>query len=294
MFIFRAVTDDSAAESGDRRLFLAGYLLPAEVWAEFSEAWDRELRRKPSINYLKMAEAQNLRGQFRHWKVEQKDKKLRRLADVIRRYNPASYEFSVSRTAFENIYKPCAPYGLGKPHFVGTFAIVGMVTKFIADTGLPDIKIEFIFDRQDGVSSDIRLVFDYMSENLSDAQQRLIKSDPAFEDDMDFLPLQAADMLAWHLRREHEYEILQPTSPIMEKLRGELHYITRLEPEMLARWAKHHRSLPLKSEVSTKSGWKAVIEEAEFLKGTGFKPPHGDIQEIAKARLDHLAKLMKR
>jgi hypothetical protein len=267
---------------------MAGYLLTVESWNTFSKAWDRALHEAPSIHYLKMVEAQNLRGEFRHWSTEKKDTKLRQLATIIRKYDPLSFEFSVSRTAFEKLYQHVAPYGLARPHFVSTFAIVSMVTNFIAATEMPDVRVEFVFDRQEGVSTDIGLFFEYMSENLPENRRKLIAEDPAYEDDIYFPPLQAADMLAWHLRREHEDGQIVST-PLMRLLRSEMHYTTRLEADMLARWGKHHEQ---QSAVpKTKAEWKKALVEAKMLKESGFKPPHGDAQEIALARLEHLRRV---
>ena len=39
----KAFIDDSAAETGDKRLFMAGFINDANSWSLFSEAWDEEL-----------------------------------------------------------------------------------------------------------------------------------------------------------------------------------------------------------------------------------------------------------
>ena len=100
MAFLRAFTDDSASDVGDRRLFMAGYMNRTELWARFAEAWAEELRGAPSIEYLKMAEAQNLRDQFdwrKGWTEEKRDEKLRGLARVIRHFNPISFQMSIDR-----------------------------------------------------------------------------------------------------------------------------------------------------------------------------------------------------
>jgi hypothetical protein len=62
--LLQAFTDDSAAQAGDKRLFLAGYRHRADVWASFSKAWHEELKAWPAIEYLKASEAHHLNGQF--------------------------------------------------------------------------------------------------------------------------------------------------------------------------------------------------------------------------------------
>jgi len=46
---------------------MAGYLNRANEWRLFDDAWAEELSAKPSIEYLKMVEANGLRGQFGGW-----------------------------------------------------------------------------------------------------------------------------------------------------------------------------------------------------------------------------------
>jgi hypothetical protein len=53
----QAFIDDSASETGDQRLFMAGYITSAETWVHFADAWAKELKSAPPISYLKMVEA---------------------------------------------------------------------------------------------------------------------------------------------------------------------------------------------------------------------------------------------
>jgi hypothetical protein len=145
----RAFTDDSAAQKGDRRLFMAGYLNRADVWARFSEAFDSELRASPAIEYLKMSEANSLQGQFEGWPVAQRDEKIAALARIVRHFKPFSFQFSVDREQYDQTARPASPYGLADPHFWGCFGIISGLTRFAADQGIRT-PIEFIFDQQDG------------------------------------------------------------------------------------------------------------------------------------------------
>lgn len=81
--LLQAFCDDSASDKGDKRLFMAGYLDRADRWQLFSEAWLEELQALPSIAYLRMVEANNLRGQFKGWTKKARDQKLKGLARVI-------------------------------------------------------------------------------------------------------------------------------------------------------------------------------------------------------------------
>lgn len=288
MLFLQAATDDSGSESGDRRLFMGGYLHTAEEWAKFAVAWDKALRAKPSIDYLKMSEANNLSagGQFCGWPERARDKKLANLAAVINRFEPFAYYVSLSRVAFDRLLKPHAPYGLSKPHFTCVYAVASSVVRQLEQFGVfDDAKVNFIFDRQDEVSTDIRFMFDYMIEKLPDKARAMIGDTPHFQDDRAFVPLQAADMLVWHLRREHEQQ--GKPLPLASELRGRAWSGINIGAEVLARWGKEFAQVPGVAMAKTKSEWKAAMRDAAEMKQAGFKPPHGHWFEIYKAVVAH-------
>lgn len=274
MVFLRAFTDDSASEKGDLRLFMAGYLNRAEKWALFSEAWDEELRASPSIEYLKMSEAQHLKDQFKGWSSPQRDEKLRGLARVIRHFKPVSFEFSIDREEFYRVVKPVSPRGLGNPHFTACMAIVWNVARFSAQQG-GNIPIEFIFDKQDGVDEDFNLVFEFAKKSLPKAASRLIRGKPRFEDDKQLLPLQAADLLVWHLRREHEDR--QEQLPLTDLLRAEVGHVMigEIDSTMMQRWADHHSQQPGVPLLRSKTQWQEMRKTLRQLNELGFIPPYG-------------------
>jgi hypothetical protein len=123
--------DDSASDTGDRRLFLAGYLNRTDRWALFSEAWREELKAAPSIAYLKMSEANAFVGQFTGWTTDDRDEKLRGLIRVIKHFEPMSFEFSVSREEYYREVKPAAPRGIGNPHFACCLQVVFGLAQYV-------------------------------------------------------------------------------------------------------------------------------------------------------------------
>ncbi|MCL4710686.1 MAG: DUF3800 domain-containing protein [Pseudorhodoplanes sp.] len=272
MAFLYAYIDDSASHVGDQRLFMAGYLNRAEQWALFSEAWDEELRAAPAIEYLKMAEAQNLRDQFTGWTPGGRDEKLRGLARVIRHFQPFSFEFSVSRAQYSSIVKPASPRGLGNAHFVCCFGMVSSLARYADGAGVR-MPIKFIFDQQDGVSTDIGLFFDRMTQSLPKSARKLISGSPTFEDDKLVLPLQAADMLAWHVRREHEDCVPPDTLPMADLLRNDHGHLTSEIPESVMKsWADQFDKLPGVPLLQSKRDWRDFKKEMTRLISLGVDP----------------------
>lgn len=292
LVFLQAYADDSASEGGDQRLFVAGYLNHADAWARFSEAWDDELRSSPSIRYLKMVEAANLRGEFRGWSVARKDEKLGGLARVARHFKPLSFEVSVSRADYYRFVKPAAPRGLGNPHFVCCFGVMAAVSRYVA-TDRNRASIDFMFDEQSGVSADLAVFFDDMKRSLPRRAQRVINGSPTFRDDKAVLPLQAADMLAWHVRREHENgEGLLPMADLLRS--HDLHLVTSIEKPMLMSWAQAFNEMPQIGKLQSKAQWQHLRRNYARMTSLRYIMPHGSkVRNIVFSAYDGLRRLLR-
>ncbi len=274
MAFLQAFIDDSAAQTGDRRLILAGYLHRAERWAEFSDDWHRELRAWPAIEYFKAVEANNLSGQFDHkkgWNEAKRNAKRANLAAIIEHYQPCSFEFSVNRQIFEDELKPVSPYGLGHPHFTMCWAVISGIARYAAQEQL-SVPIHFIFDQQKGVDTDIWLFFSELKRSLPIEAQNLIGTPPSFEDDRDkrFMPLQAADLLAWHLRREHETNEPLSLTPKLVNRAG--HLVQEMPDDYLRKWTREFRQMPGIPSVQSKGQWRNLKNEIKRLQNAGIDP----------------------
>jgi len=271
----QAYIDDSASDVGDKRLFMAGYLSSADRWMQFADAWDKELRAAPSIDYLKMSEAQSLRGQFGGWTDTDRDQKLVKFAHIIEQLRPFSFEVSISRKEYYEQVRPVAPRGIGNPHFVCVFMAVATLARYVAQEG-GKAPIDFIFDEQSGVNTNIALFFDYMAKSLPKEARRVINGTPIFRDDKDLLPLQAADMLAWHVRREDESGLGQGSLPMASRLRNELGHLTgAIDRPVLIRWSEEFRRMPQISQLQSKGNWQRFQRNLSGLLSQGYIPPHG-------------------
>jgi len=268
----QAVVDDSASDRGDKRLFLAGFLLSAGDWAKFSDAWDAALKHGKPIAYLKMSEANSLRGEFSGWTDEARDLKLASLKLVIDEFDPLSFHVSVARAGKWEHFKAVAPRGLGAPHFPCTFAVASMLGKYAASESIPN-KIEFIFDQQNGVDDDISLFFNYMKKGLPRETRERIAYKPIFRDDKLFAPLQAADMLAWGLRRTHEecgdWKANTRPMPI-----GNRHVSNEVD-SLLYAWIDAFSKMPAIKRMQSKADWRNLKVALRDSLARGYIPPHG-------------------
>lgn len=260
LVMLQAYIDDSQGKSGGRPLVLAAYVHSAEEWIAFSDAWDAALREDPAIGYFKMVEAQNLRGEFKGWSHGKRTKKLLRLAEVIGEFGPLSLDCRLSVSSHKTLLKPHAPYGLASPYYPLVFALVCGVARACYAYGA-HVPIDFIFDKQDNVSKQVLLFWDYTIDQQPKEWAKLINPSPIFRDDKEILPLQAADMLAWHTRRDYEDTYPAEYDCLRDLIRAPgFSYSVEITDDYLSKWGDGMRKIVDNQAVLTKKSWNDAIE----------------------------------
>lgn len=169
---------------------------------------------------------------------------------------------------------PALPRAM-KPHFLGTFGVVASVTRYVAENS-KKCRIEFTFDEQEGVSEDIDLFFDRMALNLPRHARKLVAGRPRYGSDRDIPALQAADMLAWHLRREYETGEGIGTNAAANLLRNDKgHLSVAIDDEILNRWAIEMGQLRELKTLQSKGQWQDFRQTLRSALAAGYRPPHG-------------------
>jgi hypothetical protein len=253
-------------------MFLAGYLNRKAQWAVFVAAWTAALKAPPAIDYLHMVEAQNLRGQFKGWSEADRDQKILRLAQLVADSRPVSMEVSVSRQAFETILAPNAPYGLGQPYFTLFYALTMGLARFIHARGVK-APIAFVFDEQGVLGGDATMVYDWIKAGRPQPWSRLLGETPTFANDRSLPQLQAADMLAWHVRRDFEQRDPPGSRPALDLLRGDgRHVMLHLNADILRDLAREMKKVPNVEMAQTKKAWRELRKTIQALQAAGESP----------------------
>lgn len=254
----QAFVDDSSSEIDGRNMVLAGYVHSADRWLRFSEDWELALNEKPRIEYFRMSEAQNLSGQFRNFTRDQQVAKTRTLGNVIRWYSPKSFECWVSKKSFDRIVKPVAPYDLKNPYMVCFYGAIVTLARFHAEEGIR-VPVDFVFDEQGGLGAFVLLWYEWIKGWQDPQISALLGSSPIFRNDKSILPLQAADMLAWHLRRRKESRRAAEERPLMKDILSH-HVEATITDEVLEMLARKMSSVPgIKETQSKKSSIRHLL-----------------------------------
>lgn len=200
----QAFVDDSVAEG--EVLILAGYLASAKYWSLFSDEWQQRLDMKPRMSKFHMVDVNR--------DSELQMERVRQFYRVIEDHVAAGVAVAVDLKQLRALPPdPYIPPQALNPYMVGIKAIMDNLIQQQQLLGI-DSPVDFIFDKR----SERRLVeraFSTYQDSMPPEHAHLVGRTPRFEDDEKFLPLQAADMLAWWMRRHW----LQHRSIVIENLR---------------------------------------------------------------------------
>lgn len=205
--------DDSGSHPSGGWYVLGGFLSTAGNWKRFSDAWDEALRKDPAIEYFKMSDARNFEGQFSGWPSALRDQKVFELAEVAEKYAVARISAVVLQQDFNQYIKGVSPWReLDDPYFMLFYQIIVLTAQFIEkleqrnypDLDFSEAEIDFIFDEQGIIGLNALGWWDVLKQALDPKLARFLGPSPIFRSDRKVLPLQAADLYAWHARHVFE------------------------------------------------------------------------------------------
>jgi hypothetical protein len=208
----RAYIDDSGSDGKGPIFVLGGFVAPVGRWLAFSDEWKAALTQPPALEYFKMKEAARLRDQFdprKGWTPDLRDRRINDLSDIIHKY--ASFRLSgmIRHRDFNNYIKsvPAPERGLvTDTPYVFLFMLMNIAIAYASEEHRIAEPVDFICDNQEGMEEEIA---HYWAMNGSlwegnlyrPARELVFKTLPIFRNDREFLPLQAADLYAWQMRR---------------------------------------------------------------------------------------------
>jgi hypothetical protein len=181
---------DASGKGDPKHLVMAGYIAAAEVWTEFSKAWQERLD-QAGLPYFKMnmmSSRPEIAGWFYRLVEEQNIKAA--ISCVIRTDELIIVENSIRYPRYivdTNILK--------NPYWFAFKAIIDVLAQHQKQLGITD-PVNFVFD-DDSEKVKIPQAWELMKNASSPEIASLMGELPIYRDDTKVLPLQAADLYAW-------------------------------------------------------------------------------------------------
>lgn len=189
----QAFIDDSQTDG--EVLVLGGYIASYEQWEKFSVDWQYLLDGPPRWERFKMSEIAALGG-------DETWERAGWFANVIARYATAFVAVGIDIKAFHSALAELnfPSFRSWNPYVFAHRALLDATIQFQHELGINE-PVDFIFDKfsqRDFVDQGWKIFSATVRPEFRDR----IGREPRFESDDEFLPLQAADLFAWHAR-EH-------------------------------------------------------------------------------------------
>lgn len=274
-----AHVDDSIADN--RHLYWAAYVLSAEEWIEFSNRWDAALAEAPAIEYFKMKEAHGRHGCFRGWTKLERNKKVFKLAQVVREFAPHGLHASIDIKAHKEKIDPVSPYPSKSPYFLLTLAVIYGLAKMNERLLLAQ-PCKIVFDNSDGLLGRLEPVYDLMTAG-DESWREFIGPSPTFADDKEVLPLQAADLLAWHIRRHERGGPAPDYDGILDLLMLDgAHYSTHIDEAIIDKLAEGFKVIPQFDDWDKRENWNEAVRLASEV----FGQAHADVANPLRDQKD--------
>lgn len=220
--ILQSYIDDSGNDTRSPAFVLAGYLATVDQWDAFSIEWQSvlDIQDPRPLKKMRMNDAVQLRksrSPFYGFTEDERDRRLQKFALVPGRHAQHGIISVIPKDSYRRIFKE--KFGieqLDRPYFLSFFGVMANFANIVDKLTLGN-KVEFIFDTEDREDKGLLMKeFEKFVSCAPDRIKSIISGFPQFKRDDDMLPLQAADMLAWHARRYY-YELEQGLDPKLQR-----------------------------------------------------------------------------
>jgi hypothetical protein len=185
---------DGSGTGNPNLLVLAGYIAPAAVWADFSKEWQTRLD-QAGLSRFKMTEMrhkQEIAGWF-YRAIEESDV----TAAISCAINTAELVEAVKEFPWPPDVADTPE--LENPYYFAFKAITDLTAQHQKDLGIHE-PVDFIFD-DESEKSRLDGMWDLLKFSSAPKFRKYMGDEPSFQKDENVLPLQAADLYAWWIRK---------------------------------------------------------------------------------------------
>lgn len=217
---------------------VAGYLASSAAWKVMTGDWQLALDQPPAIKYFRMSECYSAmegkqedynKSQFATFSKREAKDKLDLLVSVLERHGEhlLGIGSAITWDCFEHALSDADKALFGSPYFFCVHGMIDGCRQMLRELKL-QLPVSFKFDeRTDTIQ--VHRAWD-AAKKLGSPEDIAIMGEISFADDKLCGPLQCADLLAWHFRRD----FIQPAE---DHGRRRPEYLRLMNS--LARWYTH-------------------------------------------------------
>jgi hypothetical protein len=257
VMILTAYFDDSGTHAGSEAVAVAGYIATTEAWSAFEAEWRRALD-DYGLTHFHMADYSNRAKAYAYWQETQRLIRFNRLVDIINSHDMGIFGTVIATEPFNRIFSAKAKrhcggaYGLAA---VMNFMEVSKKVSAVNEEHGWDAWVAYVYESGTVGAGQVLKVFQANKNNPKQEQEwRLLSL--RFEDKRKFVPLQAADILAYelyrHLPRQLGVDPRPPRMEIMRRLAIPTHKWGTVDDNELAKWSP---IIEMSADLADVLGW---------------------------------------
>jgi hypothetical protein len=215
MFMLTAYLDETgdSKDRAQRIVGMGGLLAPTDMWDQFELRWNRALK-EFQIPYFHMREFAHSTGVFEDWKG--KETKRRKLFGKLIKAMEMAYPIPIGATVPKDVYDSTFsqypdfekedPYHRTLHYCVNGLAALRITMGCVDDSE----TVALVLSQHEQFKSYVLRHYDRLTKELPHLQKI---SSISFADMRQIVPLQAADVVAYELKKEHERRLCEPQKP---------------------------------------------------------------------------------
>jgi hypothetical protein len=215
--LYSAFLDERGTHKESKIVVVAGFISNVTQTEELSEEWKKALNLW-GIPMFHMADFESRRGCFEQWTDDQRRDRLNHLLDLMKCYTFNSIAFVVRKKSFDKIFTAKAKRRVGDAYGIAAIGCWHNLALVAKDQRI-DGYIRFTMEKGCRGVAALKRIHDNESTDPGWVKVNRIES-LSFQDKRTFLPLQAADIMAYEIykqaHRQFDGEIRPTRYPLRE------------------------------------------------------------------------------
>jgi hypothetical protein len=136
---------------------------------------------------------------------KQRDRRIRDLVRLTKRTAQFRVESVTAWPNYDQVVKGRVPSQFDSPYFLCFYNVILSVASFMDKAKIAG-TVDWVFDDQGRIGKEANKWYDHVRANASAQVRSRMGTKPIFRHDKDVLPLKAADLYAWQIRRHLDKE----------------------------------------------------------------------------------------